>query len=189
METDETHREPTVPGDYDDHPAADDHPAPPRAGTAIPTGSSRGKRFAWILFLVMLAFLAGFGWQYYRAMTIEDRLVRTEQALAVERLRVGLAQAAVAAQSGDYEAARRQMSDFFTATQQQLEELPPEVRALAEEMLRDRDEVITGLSRENYEYATVLYGMLQRFQTSLEPAATPAAEPEAETDTGAGPGG
>lgn len=186
MGSDDTQWEPSVPDDYPE-PPREDHAAPAPAGPAEPARSSSGKKFLWVLVLVALAFLAGFGWQYYRAMTIEDRLERTEQELAVERLRVGLAQAAVAAQSGDYEAARRQMSDFFTATQRRLEELPPDVRPVAEELLRDRDQVITGLSRENYEYATILYEMLQRFQTSLEPAGPAPARPE--SDTGPGVGG
>ncbi|HUG40304.1 MAG TPA: hypothetical protein VMM12_07460 [Longimicrobiales bacterium] len=127
----------------------------------------RGRIVGWGLLLIVLAFLAGFGWQYYRASTIEARLERTEQELAVERLRVGLAQAAVAAQSGDFEAARQQMSDFFTAMQARLDQLPPDVRAVGANMLRTRDDVITGLSRENPEAADGLYRMLLRFRTSL----------------------
>lgn len=125
-----------------------------------------GGKWGWWLLALVLAFGAGFGWQYYRAMEIEDQLERTEQELAVERLRVGLAQAAVAAQSGDYEAARRQMSDFFTAMQGRLEQLPPDVRATGEEMLRQRDDVITELSRANPESGETLYQMLVRFRIS-----------------------
>lgn len=150
-------------------PSADRETTPPGAR---PPGyerapAARGKRVVWWLLLIVLAFLAGFGWQYFRATAIEARLERTEQELAVERLRVGLAQAAVAAQSGDFEAARRQMSDFFTATQARLEQLPPEVRAVGQELLRSRDEVITGLSRADPESGDVLYTMLIRFRTSL----------------------
>lgn len=128
------------------------------------------KRVLWTLLAVALAFLVGFGWQYYSARTIEARLERTEQELAVERLRVELAQSAVAAQSGDFEAARRGMSDFFTALQAQLEELPDDVRLVGADLLRTRDQVITGLSRAAPESADLLYGMLLRFRTAVEDA-------------------
>ena len=166
---------------FPEHPRPAD-PAPPRSG---------GKRLLWTVLLVVLAFLAGFGWQYYNARTIEARLDQTVRELTVERLRVDLAQAAVAAQSGDFEAARAQMSDFFTDMQAQLAELPPDVRAVGEEMLRTRDEVITGLSRANPESARLLYGMLLRFRTSVgdAPAQAVPTGDVIEADTGAAAGG
>ena len=162
--------------------------APGEPRTAGPAGprdhKGSGSRVIWWLAAIVLAFLAGFGWQYYRAMTIEDRLEQTEQELAVERLRVGLAQAAVAAQSGDFESARRLMSDFFTSTQARLEELPAEVRTVAEDLLRERDAVITGLSRSDARTADALYDMLQRFRLSLGEEAVPLVPSPATMDTG-----
>lgn len=155
--------------------------APPPPREAPPRRKSSGKRLLWTLLAVAVAFLAGFGWQYYNARNLEARLAQTEQELAVERLRVGLAQAAVAAQSGDYEAARRQMSDFFTALQQRLEELPEDVRVIGSELLLSRDEVITDLSRAAPESADVLYDMLVRFRTSLGDAPPQAAPAPADT--------
>jgi hypothetical protein len=160
-------------------------PEQPRPAEPPPRRSG-GKRILWVLILVILAFLAGFGWQYYNAQAIEARLEQTVQELAVERLRVGLAQAAVAAQSGDFEGARRQMSDFFTAMQARLDQLPPDVRAVGEELLRTRDDVITGLSRANPESAELLYGMLLRFRTSLgdPPAQAVPTQDPMEADSG-----
>ena len=152
-----------------------------------PRGKQRGSKLLWWVLAVVLAFLAGFGWQFYRATTIEGQLERTEQELAVERLRVGLAQAAVAAQSGDFESARQQMSDFFTAMQARLGELPEEVRTVGEEMLRDRDQVITALSRSDPRSADTLYAMLQRFRISLGDSPVPLV-PGSDT-AGAVPGG
>lgn len=160
--------------------------SPAGAGPAGTEPRRRGRKILWVVLAVIVAFLAGFGWQYYRAMTLEGRLERTEQELAVERLRVGLAQAAVAAQSGDYEAARRQMSEFFTAMQGRMDALPPDVRAVGQGMLRSRDDVITGLSRGNPETAETLYRMLIAFRTSV--GDPPAAAPTGDPDTGA-PGG
>ena len=146
-----------------------------------PGGRPRRSRTVWWLAAVVLAFLGGFGWQYYRATTIESRLERTEQELAIERLRVALAQAAVAAQSGDFEAARRQMSAFFTSLQAQLGELPAELRETADGMLRSRDEVITELSRSNPRSGDDLYDMLVRFRLSIGEAPPPVVPGDADT--------
>lgn len=156
------------------------------ASTRTPAGGSGGRRssgkaYLWWTLAVLLAFAAGFGWQYYRAMGIESRLEETERELAVERLRIGLAQAAVAAQSGDYETARREMSDFFTSMQGQLDELPADLRTVGQDMLITRDEVITELSRSNPLAAERLYDMLLRFRTSLGEAPVPLAPDPADT--------
>ena len=182
---DAPHHEPgrTPPPEADRTPGAvPGGPTPTRASTPGTGGRrSSGKAYLWWTLAVLLAFAAGFGWQYYRAMGIESRLEETERALAVERLRVGLAQAAVAAQSGDYETARRQMSDFFTSMQGQLDELPAELRATGEDMLITRDEVITELSRSNPVAAERLYDMLLRFRTSLGEAPVPLAPDPVDT--------
>ena len=115
--------------------------------TATPTTKKRGRSMLWGLLAVVIAFTAGFLWQFYEATTVRDQLTVAEQELAMERLRVHLGQAALAAQSGNYEMARQQMSGFFG----RLEDLPvgvdPAVAAVAENFLDMRDEVITGLSR------------------------------------------
>lgn len=134
----------------------------------------RGRGFLWAFLAVLIAFGAGFGWQWYEGQSIREQLDRTEKELHIERLRVGLAQAAVAAQAGHFEAARRQMSQFFTRLQAEATDLPPDLSALASSILAQRDDVITGLSRNNAQYVGVLYGLLDRFE-----AAAPSAEPEA----------
>lgn len=172
-----------------DHGTVDRDPTRPDTPAAGPgtRRPARKSRTLWWMVAVVLAFLAGFGWQYFRAMTIESRLERTEQELAIERLRVGLAQAAVAAQSGDFEAARRQMSGFFTSLQGQLGELPPELRETGEAMLLTRDEVITELSRANPRSGDDLYDMLVRFRLSVGEPPPPVAPAASDTAGGAMP--
>jgi hypothetical protein len=133
---------------------------------------SSGKGLLWTFLAVVIAFLVGFFWQWYEASTIRDDLATTRVELEVERLRVRLGQASLAAQSGDFESARRQMSAFFTHLQERGDQLPDEVAALADDFLGMRDEVITGLSRSNPEYAGVLYGMLEQLGTTLDSAWT-----------------
>ncbi|NIP82738.1 MAG: hypothetical protein GWM90_27370 [Gemmatimonadetes bacterium] len=131
-----------------------------------PVRKKRGRGMLWALLAVVVAFLAGFGWQWYEASTVRDELAATRQELRVERLRVRLGQATLAAQAGDYESARQQMSEFFTTVQQQSATLPDSVAAVTDGLLAMRDEVITGLSRSNPEFAGVLYGMLERFRNA-----------------------
>ena len=160
--------------------------------TPVSEPRSRGRGFLWGFIAVLLAFGAGFGWQFYEATLVREELARTQQELVVERLRVRLGQAAIAAQSGDYEAARQRMSDFFTRLDQVQPELPDSTAVVADGFLAMRDDVITGLSRSNPEYAGVLYGMLDRFRSAAglaEPTPTssvgerPGPEPEVPDET------
>lgn len=157
----------------------------PGSDTATPTtGAARkksGRGVLWGLIAVVLAFSAGFFWQFYEASTVREELSAAEQELAVERLRIRLGQAAIAAQSGEFESARRQMSEFFTQAERNSAVLTPEVSAVAEDFLAMRDEIITGLSRSNPEYAAVLYGMLETLGNAIDGGAgavTGTPEPE-----------
>lgn len=132
---------------------------PPSTRTGVPWGV--------MLVLLVIAFGVGFGWQFYEATTVRGELSAAQQELEVERLRIQLGQAALAAHSGDFEAARTQMSDFFTQLQEKAPAMPAEVRRVAEDFLNMRDEVITGLSRSNPEYAAVLYGMVEELGQAI----------------------
>ena len=133
----------------------------------------RGRGALWAFIAVVIAFGAGFLWQYFEASRVRSELADTEQLLRVERLRVQLARAAIAAQAGEYEAARRQMSTLFEALDNEAPTLPENVQRGAERLLSMRDDIITGLSRANPEMARVLFRMLDRLETAAE--ATPPA--------------
>lgn len=163
---------------------------PASAGTAGPVGKDtagparKGAPWGLLFVLVVLAFAAGFLWQFYEATTVRDQLAVAEQQLALERLRVHLGQAAIAAQSGEFEPARRLMSTFFSQLQEESATMTPQVRRVAERFLGMRDDVITGLSRSNPEYAAILYGMLQEFGNALDALPPPAGEPAPGADPG-----
>lgn len=157
---------------------------------AAPPKSRGGVPWSAFIVLLVIAFAAGFLWQYYEASTARQQLTAVEQELEVERLRVRLGQAALAASAGDFETARTRMSTFFTQLQERSPTLPAEVGGVAESFLDRRDEVITGLSRSNPEYAIVLYGMAEELGTAIgqsrgEPPAGPPADG---TGGGQGPG-
>jgi hypothetical protein len=145
----------------------------PRESAERPGIRTGRHGWLWALLFVILAFLIGFFWQFYQATTVRATLAATEHELVVERLRVQLANAAIAAQAGQYEASRREMSDFFNRIHAQRAILPQELRPVADEFLAMRDDVITGLSRANPEYAGVLFGMLDRFEAAVPAQGAP----------------
>lgn len=143
----------------------------PRSGTTPPAGSVREKSrtgFLWASLAVVIAFLIGFGWQFYEANTVRDDLAAIEDELMLERLRTQLGQAALNAQAGDYESARQQMSDFFRQLQENSDAMPDAVRSVADDFLDDRDQIITGLSRSNPETAATLYRMLGELSSAID---------------------
>lgn len=158
---------------------------PPPNGPAESGRKKIGRGLLWGLLAVVIAFFAGFFWQFYEATTVREDLTAVEQELQVERLRVQLAQAALAAQAADYEDARQRMSSFFTSLQDARPALPARLDSVAGDFLGRRDQIITGLSRSNHEFAAVLYGMLRRF----EEAAPGAGSVTGGNGQGAAPGG
>jgi hypothetical protein len=145
-----------------DRPNTTPHEAPRRAR---PRPGKRG--ILWGVIAVVIAFLIGFFWQFYQATTVRATLADTEQALVLERMRFQLANAALAAQGGRYEEARSEMSSFYNRAHAEQWALPDRLRTVTSEFLTMRDDVITGLSRSNPEYAGVVFGMLQRFEEAM----------------------
>jgi hypothetical protein len=152
---------------------------PRDTSTPQPMGPRR-TGMLWAILAVVLAFFIGFFWQFYQATSVRATLAATEHELVVERLRVQLANAAIAAQSGRYEPARREMSDFFNRIHAQQALLPDQLRPVAAEFLAMRDDVITGLSRANPDYAGVLFGMLDRFEDAVPAQGAAARTPTTE---------
>lgn len=152
----------------------------PRPGADTrPRAHQRGRWLLWAIAAVVVAFFAGFLWQYMEAASLRSDLEATERELRVERMRIQLAQAAIDAQAGEFERARQQMSAFFTDIERQPDAIPERVRRVTEGFLTRRDEVITGLSRSNAEYAGVLFVMLDRLNAAA--AATAPANGPRET--------
>lgn len=153
--------------------------------TARTTRTDGGRGVLWAVVAILIAFSAGFLWQYLEARAVRGELTAVEQELQLERLRVHLGQAALSAQSGDFERARQQMSTFFNQLQESSDAMSPEVQTIAGDYLAMRDEVITGLSRSNPEYGAILFGMHERLTAAIDrsldaPAATEDGEAAAE---------
>lgn len=162
-------------------------PAGSTPPTARTTRTDGGRGVLWAVVAILIAFSAGFLWQYLEARTVRGELSAVEQELQLERLRVHLGQAALSAQSGDFERARQQMSTFFNQLQESSDAMSPEVQTIAGDYLDMRDEVITGLSRSNPEYGAILFGMHERLNAAIDrsldgPDATEGGEAAAEGD-------
>lgn len=103
------------------------------------------------IFLVAAGLLVGFGigflWQYARAERLEYELTRAERFATFYRIGMTLGAAALEAHAGSHEAARVLASDFFTDLQDEIAKTPPDVAGEMRAILRERDEVITSLSR------------------------------------------
>lgn len=167
--------------------------SPPAAGSTPPsarTTRTDGRRgVLWAVVAILIAFSAGFLWQYLEARTVRGELTAVEQELQLERLRVHLGQAALSAQSGDFERARQQMSTFFNQLQESTDAMSPEVQTIAGDYLDMRDEVITGLSRSNPEYGAILLGMHERLNAAIDRSLDGAGAAERGEATGEGEAG
>lgn len=129
---------------------------------------------------VVLAFAAGFGWQYLRAERLDDRLEETVRELEMARLEATLGAAAVEAQRGGFEAARQLTSEFFTGLQRQMDRVPADERRELEEILGRRDQLITLLSRGDPEGRDLLVRTFQGYRVAVggPDEAIPVAAPE-----------
>lgn len=116
---------------------------------------------------VVLVFVAAMVTQYGRARsaTAEASTLRGELALA--RAEATLGAAALDAQRGSHETARRLASSFFTDLQAQADQVPPSARAAVSSLLAQRDPTITLLSRGDPESAEVLFRMFTEYRAAI----------------------
>lgn len=120
------------------------------------------KRFSTVAYLMLLACLAGYapGWLAARGYEFEINDLRRQTRL--NSIRASLAEAALNANRGEFEEARRNSSDFFTNLQAELDREDPlfeaKNRGKLQDILSKRDELITHLARGDKNTATVLSG-------------------------------
>jgi len=105
---------------------------------------------------IVVAFLAGFVWQYARATSLARELRATQEELAVQRLEATFAAATVHAYYGNYELARQLTSQFFTDAAALPAAAPPAAHEKVASLQAQRDALITSLARGNPESAEVL---------------------------------
>lgn len=114
--------------------------------------------------LVLVAFGAGFLWQHLEARAARAELDEVRRELMFEQMGNRLATALIQAEGGAYEPAREQMSSFFTELDEHMGEADLGARQDLQEILRERDAVITALSRSAPESRQMLARLFTRYQ-------------------------
>jgi hypothetical protein len=153
--------------------------------------SAQLKLVAIALGAALVGFAAGSLWQYGSARPRVTRLETAERDLTLQRLETTLGTATIEAQRGSHEIARQLASDFFTRLQSHYSSAAPAQQQAFQEILSNRDLIITALSRADPQAGSMLAQLFMRYRIALgEPvgpesgAASPPPPPEPAT-TGA----
>lgn len=128
--------------------------------THAPTNSERrpgvplGKRLLVYLLILVIGFLLGFVPMWLKARQRGKELETAQAELRRTQMRSSLSAAAIDARRGDYEPARKAMSDFFTALSSEVDRgqdsaLDQTQREAVRPLLTQRDEIITLLARSD----------------------------------------
>jgi hypothetical protein len=119
------------------------------------------------LVAAVVAFLIGFGWQYMRARGLSGGLEVAERSATFNGLEGTLGAAAIEAQRGSYEIARQHASEFFSGLQSAVGAAPEAAAPVLQQMLGERDAMITTLSRSNPQAGPMLAQMFNRFRAAM----------------------
>ncbi len=140
---------------------------------------SRTKQALFIAGGVVVAFLVGFGWQFGRAHSLAGQLDEARKELTFQRMEAALGAATIEAQRGDFEPARELASDFFTRLQAAVGQASAAGQPQLEQILSQRDQVITELSRADTQAGATLAGLFVRYRAAVgeSQAASPGATP------------
>jgi len=106
-------------------------------------------------------------WQATRAASAERREADTSTLLDLQRQESTLALSAIEAGRGSYELARQLASDFFTGLQARFDSAPAESSDALQQVLLQRDAMITALSRSDPQSAPQLVQLLIRYRVAL----------------------
>jgi hypothetical protein len=112
----------------------------------------------------IVAFGIGAFWQYTSARSYADRLAESEREYVFQRLEATLGAATIEAQRGGYEIARQLASEFFSGLQQNIHRAGPQQRPIFQEILAQRDAMITALSRSDPQTGSLLAQLFIRFR-------------------------
>jgi hypothetical protein len=119
-----------------------------------------------VIFIVV-AFLAGFGWQYTKARGLAADLSASSEELTFKRLEATLAAATIEAYRGNYEIARQLASSFFTSLQNDLQEAPEDKQMQLRAIMNQRDAIITAASRSDPQTASLLGQLYSTYRVAF----------------------
>lgn len=128
--------------------------------------------------IVLLAFLLGFVPMWLSARGYANERDAAQAQLRPSVLQNDLAMAAIYARRGEYEQARQQASDFYTALRAEFDRSSsaltvPAQREVAQQILAQRDEIITLLARNDPAAAERLTDLYIIYRQAVNPAPLP----------------
>jgi hypothetical protein len=128
---------------------------------------------------LIIGFAIGALWQYTSARSYARQLDTTRHDLTFQSLEATLGAATIEAQRGSYEIARQLASDFFSGLQQELgAAATPQRQQEFQEILRQRDSMITALSRSDPQSGSMLAQLFMRYRIAMgEPVGPGAVSP------------
>jgi hypothetical protein len=130
-------------------------------------------RIGMYIVVALVIFLLGLIPMWLKASAAASQRDAAQRELHLSRMQNMLASSAVDAQRGEYEPARQQASDFFTALSQQLDKgetdttLTAPQREALKPLLTQRDELITLLARSDPAAAPRLLDMHAAFRKAI----------------------
>jgi hypothetical protein len=112
------------------------------------------RRFVIYAGVLLVGFLLGFVPMWLQARASAGKLAEVERRLTLAGMQSNLASAAIDARRGDYEPARRAVSQFFTSLRAEIDEgdtsgFTQAQRAGVQPLFDGRDEIITLLARSD----------------------------------------
>lgn len=113
------------------------------------------KKYGIYIIIALVIFLAGLIPMWLKANSATSQLDASRRELQLSRMQNMLASSAIDAQRGEYEPARQEASDFYTALREQLDKngddaaLTSQQRDNLQPLLKERDEMITLLARSD----------------------------------------
>ncbi len=116
---------------------------------------------------IVLAFLVGFVLEWIPAHRYHGQLDDAQRDLTFQRMEATLGAATIEAQRGGFEPARQMASDFFTRLQGAVETVPDNEKAPLQNILQQRDPVITQLSRSDAQAGAVLADLFVRYRSAV----------------------
>jgi hypothetical protein len=135
--------------------------------------SSVVRRYGIYFIVALIIFLLGLIPMWLKARAVAFQRDAAQRELHLSRIQNMLASSAVDAERGEYEPARQEASDFFTALREQLDKsgtdaaLTPRQREGLKPLLAERDELITLLARNDPAAAPRLLDMHAAFRKAI----------------------
>ncbi|HEX8286575.1 MAG TPA: hypothetical protein VF556_01185 [Pyrinomonadaceae bacterium] len=142
------------------------------------SGKEMLKRVGIVGGIALIAFLLGFVPMWLSARDVKNDCESARGTLRLSVLQNTLATAAINASRGEFEPARQQASDFFTAFRAELDSensaFNEEQRDAVRPILQQRDEIITLLARSDAAAADRLADLYFAFMQTKNPIASKA---------------